>query len=235
MKKLTLSVLIVANLTFANDADFKKGFETAVEAVKLELINGSNLNRTLNYTGDKLLYLNTSHLSTNEILLSQFIAFSNGFTDLGFSGERLYFGSYIRDADRDVAKRKLENLLGYKIEKESNGGRARVVTPILDRSFYIAKRNVVEGAIKRSEYTYYQTQRQQATKPNASYQFFIPKSGVDVFNVSDGVMMRIGQSSDTQKLKYEKTIMDTDGIQYVKASGSNRYFRMEDVKFTSTR
>ena len=109
MKKLALIALVVANLTFANDADFKKGFETAVEAVKLELINGSNLNRTLNYTGDKLLYLNTSHLSTNEILLSQFIAFSNGFTDLGFSGERLYFGSYLRDADRDMAKRKLEN------------------------------------------------------------------------------------------------------------------------------
>ena len=232
MKKLALIALVVANLTFANDADFKKGFETAVEAVKLELINGSNLNRTLNYTGDKLLYLNTSHLSTNEILLSQFIAFSNGFTDLGFSGERLYFGSYLRDADRDMAKRKLENLLGYKIEKESNGGRARVVTPILDRSFYIEKRNVVEGAIKRSEYTYYQAQRQQVAKPNASYQSFIPKSGVDVFNVSDGVMMRIGRSSDTQKLKYEKTIIDTDGIQYVKASGSNRYFRMEDVRFT---
>lgn len=232
MKKLTLSVLIVANLVFANDADFKKGFETAVEAVKLELINGSNLNRTLNYTGDKLLYLNTSHLSTNEILLSQFIAFSNGFTDLGFSGERLYFGSYLRDADRDMAKRKLENLLGYKIEKESNGGRARVVTPILDRSFYIEKRNVVEGAIKRSEYTYYQAQRQQVAKSNASYQSFIPKSGVDVFNVSDGVMMRIGRSSDTQKLKYEKTVIDTDGIQYVKASGSNRYFRMKDVRFT---
>ena len=232
MKKLALMALVVANLTFANDADFKKGFETAVEAVKLELINGSNLNRTLNYTGDKLLYLNTSHLSTNEILLSQFIAFSNGFTDLGFSGERLYFGSYLRDADRDMAKRKLENLLGYKIEKESNGGRARVVTPILDRSFYIEKRNVVEGAIKRSEYTYYQAQRQQVAKPNASYQSFIQKSGVDVFNVSDGVMMRIGRSSDTQKLKYEKTIIDTDGIQYVKASGSNRYFRMKDVRFT---
>ena len=52
MKKLALIALVVANLTFANDADFKKGFETAVEAVKLELINGSNLNRTLNYTGD---------------------------------------------------------------------------------------------------------------------------------------------------------------------------------------
>ena len=45
-------------------------------------------------------------------------------------------------------------------------------------------------------------------------------------------MMRIGRSSDTQKLKYEKTIIDTDGIQYVKASGSNRYFRMKDVRFT---
>ena len=63
MKKLALISLVVANLTFANDADFKKGFETAVEAVKLELINGSNLNRTLNYTGDKLLYLNTSYRS----------------------------------------------------------------------------------------------------------------------------------------------------------------------------
>lgn len=231
MKKLTLAVLIVANLAFANDADFKRGFETAVEAVKLELINGSNFNRTLNYGGDKLLYLNTSRLSTNEILLAQFIAFSNGFTDLGFSGEKLYFGSYLRDADRDVAKRKLENLLGYKIEKESNGGRARFVTPILDRSFYIAKRNVVEGAIKRSEYTYYEAQKQQVAKPNASYRSFMPRSGVDMFSVSDGVMTKIGRSNDTQKLRYERTITDTDGVQYVKASGSNRYFKVKDVQF----
>ena len=94
MKKIVLSAVLAVAVCAASEADFKKGFDTAVEAVRLELINGSNTNRYLNFKYDKLLYLNTSKLSTNEILLIQFIAFSNGFTDLGYSNEKLYFGRF---------------------------------------------------------------------------------------------------------------------------------------------
>ena len=251
MKKIVLSAVLAVAVCAASDADFKKGFDTAVEAVRLELINGSNTNRYLNFKYDKLLYLNTSKLSTNEILLIQFIAFSNGFTDLGYSNEKLYFGSFSRDADRAAAKSKLESLIGMSIETESNNGKIKEVTPILDRSFYIQKRNVVEGAIKRAEYSYYgdnnnpaaqapapvaapapvvehapaitQVQNTLTQVPNT---FLIPlKNGTDVFEFKNGLFRTIG-ITDMSKVRYESTTNE-----YVKAYNQNIYFKISDVKF----
>ena len=44
MKKIVLSAVLAVAVCAASEADFKKGFDTAVEAVRLELINGSNTN-----------------------------------------------------------------------------------------------------------------------------------------------------------------------------------------------
>ena len=241
MKKIVLSAVLAVAVCAASEADFKKGFDTAVEAVRLELINGSNTNRYLNFKYDKLLYLNTSKLSTNEILLIQFIAFSNGFTDLGYSNEKLYFGSFSREADRVAAKSKLENLIGMSIETESNNGKIKEVTPILDRSFYIQKRNVVEGAIKRAEYSYYgdnkpvEPAQATASAPvvehapaitQISNTFFMPlKNGTDVFEFKNGLFRKIG-ITDMSKVRYESQTND-----YVKAYNQNIYFKKSDVKF----
>ena len=243
MKKIVLSAVLAVAVCAASEADFKKGFDTAVEAVRLELINGSNTNRYLNFKYDKLLYLNTSKLSTNEILLIQFIAFSNGFTDLGYSNEKLYFGSFSREADRAAAKSKLENLIGMSIETESNNGKIKEVTPILDRSFYIQKRNVVEGAIKRAEYSYYGDNEpvapaqapvaapapvveQAPAITQISNTFFIPlKNGTDVFEFKNGLFRKIG-ITDMSKVRYESSTND-----YVKAYNQNIYFKKSDVKF----
>lgn len=243
MKKIVLSAVLAVAVCAASEADFKKGFDTAVEAVRLELINGSNTNRYLNFKYDKLLYLNTSKLSTNEILLIQFIAFSNGFTDLGYSNEKLYFGSFAREADRAAAKSKLENLIGMSIDTESNNGKIKEVTPILDRSFYIQKRNVVEGAIKRAEYSYYGDNKQIAPAQAAvaapapvveqapvitrvSNTFFMPlKNGTDVFEFKNGLFRKIG-ITDMSKVRYESQTND-----YVKAYNQNIYFKKSDIKF----
>ncbi|HDX6248316.1 TPA: hypothetical protein RPW15_001473 [Campylobacter fetus subsp. venerealis] len=251
MKKIVLMSLIAISGLFANDIDFKKGFETAVEAVRLELINGSNLNRALNYNEDRLLYLNTSKLSTNEILLAQFIAFSNGFTDLGYSNEKLYFGSYAREADRELSKKKLERLLGMEIEKEKNDKKLKYVTPVLDRGFYIQKRNIVEGAIKRSEYstsetknseplfTIYEPEKQVTQK---KFEFFIAKNArTDVYTIdnskiekgviSDKKAIKKVGITDMSKLRYDKTVTTLDGVEYVKPHFHNYYFKKSDIKF----
>lgn len=239
MKKIVLSAVLAVAVCAASEADFKKGFDTAVEAVRLELINGSNTNRYLNFKYDKLLYLNTSKLSTNEILLIQFIAFSNGFTDLGYSNEKLYFGSFAREADRAAAKSKLENLIGMSIDTESNNGKIKEVTPILDRSFYIQKRNVVEGAIKRAEYSYYGDSKpviaeipaQAPVEPapaiiQAPDTFIMPlKNGTDVFEFKNGLFRKIG-ITDMSKVRYESITNE-----YVKAYNQNIYFKKSDVKF----
>ena len=223
MKKIVLSAVLAVAVCAASEADFKKGFDTAVEAVRLELINGSNTNRYLNFKYDKLLYLNTSKLSTNEILLIQFIAFSNGFTDLGYSNEKLYFGSFSREADRVAAKSKLENLIGMSIETESNNGKIK------------------EGAIKRAEYSYYGDNKPvepaQAAAPapvvehapaitQVSNTFFMPlKNGTDVFEFKNGLFRKIG-ITDMSKVRYESQTND-----YVKAYNQNIYFKKSDVKF----
>ena len=251
MKKIVLMSLIAVSGLVASDADFKKGFETAVEAVRLELINGSNLNRALNYNEDKLLYLDTAKLSTNEILLAQFIAFSNGFTDLGYSNEKLYFGSYAREADQELSKKKLESILGMKIDKERNDKKLKYVTPVLDRGFYIQKRNVVEGAIKRSEYSTNETENSDPIftiyKPESQvkqnkYSFFIAKEArTDVYTIDNSkiekdlvidkkAIKKVG-ITDMSKLRYETTVATSDGVEYVKALSHDYYFKKSDVKF----
>lgn len=238
MKKIVLSAVLAAAV-FAGEADFKKGFDTAVEAVKLELINGSNLNRYLNFKYDKLLYLNTAKLSTNEILLIQFIAFSNGFTDLGYSNEKLYFGSFAREADRAAAKSKLESIIGMSIETESNNGKIKDVTPVLDRTFYIQKRNVVEGAIKRGEYSFYEDAAPVNVTAEAPTQavvvvgnkFFMPlKNKTNVYELGKQGIKKIG-ITDVSKVRFEGIAFDKDKTEYVKAYNQNIYFKKSDVKF----
>lgn len=236
MKKIVLSAVLAAAV-FASEADFRKGFDTAVEAVKLELINGSNTNRYLNFKYDKLLYLNTFKLSTNEILLIQFLAFSNGFTDLGYSNEKLYFGSYSREADRAAAKSKLENIIGMSVETENNNGKIKDVTPVLDRSFYIQKRNVVEGAIKRGEYSFFEdvepveAEAQNVASAPVKSIFFIPlKNGTSVYELGKQGFKKIG-ITDASRVRFESIAFDKDKNEYVKAYNQNVYFKKSDVKF----
>ena len=118
MKKI-LAVAILSSLVFADDMDFKKGFDMAVKAIQLEMINGSNTNRAMNYHYPKTIYLDTRDMTTNEILLAQYIAFSNGYIDTVFIGEKMYFGSYLREADRTLAKQNLEQLLGKTLKNLS--------------------------------------------------------------------------------------------------------------------
>ncbi|QKF93223.1 hypothetical protein [Campylobacter sp. CCUG 57310] len=245
MKKVGLISVALASLLFAGEMDFKKGFETAVEAVRLELINGSNFNRDLNYKSKYLLYTNTEKLSTNEILLAQFIAFANGFTDLGYSDEKLYFGSYNRQADQEQAKDKLERILGLKIQKEKNNDKVKTVTPILDRSFYIQKRNIVEGAIKRSEYLTEQneaivtigtpiiTEKKNPVitekEPFKNIYFLPTKNKTDVFVIDGEKMKKVG-ITDMSRIKYSTTIT-VNKEEFVKAYNYDYYLKKSEVKF----
>lgn len=246
MKKVILTLLIVANLAFANDIDFKKGFETAVEAVKLELINGSNFNKVLNYKYPKLLYIDTKSLSTNEILIAQYIAFTNGFIDVGYTGEKMYFASYLRDADRDQAKDKLERLLSLKIRTENNNQIPKFATPILDRSFYIQKREIVVGAIKQAEIsdtkdrTKAKKEQKKVQKANNAKYFKIKNDALiyDIKDIKGGAFaflcdVKMTQQKPTKDIyKYGRTITVTDtGNKYVKVYNDNIFFRFEDIEF----
>ncbi|MBR8466479.1 hypothetical protein KDE13_09045 [Campylobacter sp. faydin G-140] len=256
IKVLFLALALNATFTSANDIDFKCGFEMAVKAIELELINGSNSNRAINFNYDKMLYAKTDKMSSNEILLTQYVAFSNGFLDTIYTGEKMYFGSFLREADRDIAKERLESLLNVKVEKERNDSKIKYAKPILNRNFYILKRNIVESSIKRAEYSDWSgdsynkkltkgiitdKQIEKGIEPITTEQnYFIPrKNKTEIFALernplSDSknshILVRVG-ITDMNKFAYEKTITDSKGNKYVKEKNDNLYIREEDVKF----
>lgn len=253
MKKRLVTIFATAFLASslnANELDFKKGFDMAVKAIELELINGSNTNRAVNFNYPKMLYLDTKKLSSNEILLMQYIAFSNGFLDTVYVGEKMYFGSYLREADRDTAKQTLTTLLNYTIKEETNNMKLKYATPILNRNFYISKRNIVESSIKRAEYSdwsYADTGAETKNKaPNnliaKEKNFFIPKKhtttsytakSTDIKNgafINSKDMRELGTIS-SNKYKYGRTITDENGLRYVKIYNQNIYLKESEIDF----
>lgn len=247
MKKI-LAVAILSSLVFADDMDFKKGFDMAVKAIQLEMINGSNTNRAMNYHYPKTIYLDTRDMTTNEILLAQYIAFSNGYIDTVFIGEKMYFGSYLREADRTLAKQNLEQLLGKTLKNEENKNKIMYATPILNRNFYITRKNIVESGIKRSEYNDWSFKEISKDKlPNNTSNlrikknFFIPKrNNTDAFSiepskitngfVKNKYITKIGITNMT-KYRYGSTIEDESGKKYVKAHNQNIFIREAEVDF----
>lgn len=111
MKKIIFTLLILSNIGFCNNYDFKKGFEAGLQILEFQRQNEGIKPKNITITKPYAVIINISNYSTSEVLFMQNVAYREGLNTY-LTKDFLFFGDFDRKADAincvDKIKKDLE-------------------------------------------------------------------------------------------------------------------------------
>jgi hypothetical protein len=253
MKKIVLAAALCSNLLMADITDFKKGFEAAIESFRLQVKLNNIVPQKIEFTSDNVLYIDIKNLDTASLLLLQYMAENEDFKDIKLGKNKIFLGSYSRNADVLFYKEKAEELFG---EKVLIGKKQDLLNEYTNPLFlediynYLLTQTNESGVvvIKEPIYIYEKLKEKQNkrywkdTKTYwASKYFTLVNDKAQAYYLPDG--WQNGNYKDSsnfkelevkatdEQFKYARTLRANDGKVFVKVYKQNVYFLREDIKY----
>lgn len=122
MKKIILSFAVLANLGFANDYDFRMGFEAGLKATEFQRKNEGIQPRKIFINSPYIVVFDTENTDISEVLFLQQVAHKDGFKTY-LTENSLFFGGFDRKADANSAMKRINREYNIKsvVKSTSNG------------------------------------------------------------------------------------------------------------------
>ena len=245
MRKIAVGVTLLSSLVFANIEDYKRGFEAAVESMRTQLQSNNLKPELITFKNDNVLFIDIKSLDSTSVLLIQHLANTNSFNDVFVSRDKLFLGSYEREADAIKYKNKAEGILGERVYIAKKETLLNVYTnPLFFKDFY---NNLVKGndnTILIKEPIYIKEPEVKKAPVTQKKQPVAPKR----FNLINGKAQgyKLPENENTSQAKnfieseifmndnkytLGQTVKTGDGKTFYKVQDRNLYFLKEDVRF----
>lgn len=104
MKKIMLCVAVLASFMFANEYDFRMGFEAGLKATDFQRKNEGIQPRKVYINKPYIVILDTENIAISEVLFLQQVAYKDGYQTY-LTENSLFFGGFDRKADAQNAMR----------------------------------------------------------------------------------------------------------------------------------
>lgn len=245
MKKLILVTALCSSVAFANIEDYKRGFEAAIESMRLQLNLNNVKPELINFKNENILYIDIKSLDSTSILLMQHLANTNSFNEVYISKDKLYIGSYEREADALKYKLKAESILGERVLITKNSNIINEYTnPLFFKEFYsnlVRKDNTI--LIKEPVYIKEPEPKKLITKAPVK-KVTVPKKFTLINGMAQGYTLAENENTTQaknfreveifatdRKFTYDKSVTTGDGKIFIKVSNENLYFLKDDVRY----
>jgi len=243
MKKIVLAAALCSSFAMANIEDYKRGFEAAIESMRLQInLNNVNAERIV-FKNENVLYINIKGLDSTSVLLIQHLANTNSFQEVYISKDKLFLGSFEREADAIKYKTKAESILGERVYIASKMDFVNEHTnPLFFKDFYnnlIRKDNTIlirepiyikepVKEIKAPVKKVVAVPKNFSLKNGMAQSYYLPENETtaQAKNFNEGEI----RATDT-KFEYEKSYKTSDGKEFLKVKNQNIFFLKEDVRF----
>ena len=254
MKKIVLAAALSSSLLMADITDYKKGFEAAIESFRLQVKLNNIVPKKIDFIYNNVLYIDIKNLDTASLMLLQYMAENEDFKDVKLGKEKIFLGSYDRNADVLYYKAKAEELFG---EKVLIGKKQDLLNEYTNPLFledvynYILTQTNESGMIVIKEPIYISNKPSVELAPkkywdntkkywNSKY-FSLVNEKAQAYYLPDG--WQNGDYKDSsnfkeleikttdEKFKYARTLKATDGKVFIKVYKENMYFLREDIKY----
>lgn len=247
MKKLIV-LAVLSGALFANSTHYKLGFENSLEATAISLKNNGHLPQYFNLKNDFVVYQEISNVDSATILLMEYLAFKEGFVEAKTTRKYIFYGSFERSADANVAQAKLKRLLNganVKISKKNsfnpkelityspyvNEISNKVVNEIQRSGNVVVRREISEvPVIKEKQKVVY-----KQAKPKVIYKEPEPQKFINIINskaqaykYEDGKMQEL-EIMEQGEFDYGRNAK-FGGDDYVKVKDKNIYFLQRDTQ-----
>ena len=247
MKKLIV-LAVLSGALFANSTHYKLGFENSLEATAISLKNNGHLPQYFNLKNDFVVYQEISNVDSATILLMEYLAFKEGFVEVKTTRKYIFYGSFERSADANVAQAKLKRLLNganVKISKKSsfnpkelityspyvNEISNKVVNEIQRSGNVVVRREVTEvPVIKEKQKVVYKQAKPKVIykEPETQKIISIINSKAQAYKIEDGALQ---ESEIVQKGEFDfGSVRKIGNDEFVKVKDKNIYFLQRDTQ-----
>ncbi len=244
MKKIVLAAALCGSFAMANIEDYKRGFEAAIESMRLQLNLNNVKPERIDFKEDNVLFVEIKNLDSTSVLLMQHLANTNSFNEVYLAKNRLYIGSYEREADSLKYKIKAESILGERVVIQKKSEILNEYTnPLFFKEFYsslVKKDNTI--LIKEPIYIKEPEPKKVVKAPVKKVS--IPKTFTLVNGMAQSYTLDENQTTAQAKnfteseikrsganFNYGKSVTTGDGKTFIKVNNTNMYFLKDDVRF----
>lgn len=247
MKKIVLAAALCSSFAMANIEDYKRGFEAAIESMRTQLENNNLKPENIYFKNENVLYIDITSLDSTSVLLIQHLANTNSFNEVYISKDKLFLGSYERDADAIKYKAKAESILGERVHISKKDILVNAFTnPLFFKDFYSSLVNPKDNTILIREPVYIKEPVKEPVKKvsNQNSKSSVPKKFTLKNGKAQGYTLSENETTSQARnfteieifmtdTKYDlgQTVKTGDGKTFLKVKNKNLYFLQEDVRF----
>ncbi len=244
MRKIVLAAALCSTFAMANIEDYKKGFEAAIESMRLQLNLNNVKPERIDFKEDNVLFVDIKNLDSTSVLLMQHLANTNSFNEVFLAKNRLYIGSYEREADSIKYKIKAESILGERVVIQKKSEILNEFTnPLFFKEFYsslVRKDNtiLIKEPIYIKEVEPKKVKKVPVKKVSVPKTFTLTNGMAQSYTLEENVTTSQAKNFKESDIKksvaafiYGKSITTGDGKVFIKVDNANMYFLKDDVRY----
>ena len=254
MKRIVLAAALSSSLLMADITDYKKGFEAAIESFRLQVKLNNIVPTQIDFLYKNVLYIDIKKLDTASLMLLQYIAENEDFKDVKLGKNKIFLGSYNRNADVLYYKEKAESLFGEKVligKKQdllneytnplflediynyilTQANESGVV--IIKEPIYIANKTISKAAPKKywNNTKKYWNSKYFSLINEKAQAYYLPNGWQNGDYKDSSNFKELEVKTKDGKFKYARTLRAKDGKVFIKVYKENIYFLREDIKY----